>query len=105
MKLNFGQAVEAMKDGKAVRRSGWNGKGMFLGLHKGNKYVSENEEVPDYIEGIRTYLFERGHKDTITRLPTVVITTPTGSTSVWTASQHDLLAEDWEILTLNGLEV
>jgi len=30
--LNFGQALEALKDGERVARSGWNGKGMFLYL-------------------------------------------------------------------------
>ncbi len=26
---NFGQAIEALKQGKRVARQGWNGKGMF----------------------------------------------------------------------------
>jgi len=28
--MNFGQAIEALKQGKKVTRTGWNGKGMFL---------------------------------------------------------------------------
>lgn len=28
--MNFGQAIEALKNGKKVARTGWNGKGMFL---------------------------------------------------------------------------
>jgi hypothetical protein len=28
--LNFGQAIEAMKQGKRVARAGWNGKGMSV---------------------------------------------------------------------------
>ena len=28
--MNFGQAIEALKNGKKVARIGWNGKGMFL---------------------------------------------------------------------------
>lgn len=28
--MNFGQAIEALKQGKKVARAGWNGKGMFL---------------------------------------------------------------------------
>lgn len=27
---NFGQAIEALKEGKRVARQGWNGKGMFI---------------------------------------------------------------------------
>ena len=30
--LNFGQAIEALKQGKRIARQGWNGKGMFLFL-------------------------------------------------------------------------
>ena len=30
--LNFGQAIEALKQGKRVARQGWNGKSMFLFL-------------------------------------------------------------------------
>jgi len=28
--MNFGKAIENLKIGKKVARSGWNGKGMFL---------------------------------------------------------------------------
>jgi len=35
--LTFGEALEALKDGKRVCRDGWNGKGMWLVLiHPGN---------------------------------------------------------------------
>ena len=30
--MNFGQAIEQMKQGKKVAREGWNGKGMFIFL-------------------------------------------------------------------------
>ena len=30
--MNFGEAIEALKQGKKVTRKGWNGKGMFLWL-------------------------------------------------------------------------
>ena len=28
--MNFGKAIEALKEGKLVARDGWNGKGMFV---------------------------------------------------------------------------
>ena len=34
--MNFGKAIEALKDGKKVTRSGWNGKGMFLYMTTGS---------------------------------------------------------------------
>lgn len=30
--MNFGQAIEALKQGKKVTRQGWNGKRMYLWL-------------------------------------------------------------------------
>jgi hypothetical protein len=33
-KLTFGEAIQALKQGYEVRRSGWNGKGMYLWLLK-----------------------------------------------------------------------
>ena len=28
--MNFGEALDALKAGKKLRRAGWNGKGMFV---------------------------------------------------------------------------
>ena len=33
--MNFGKALEAVKDGKKIFRLGWNGKGMFVVYQKG----------------------------------------------------------------------
>lgn len=33
--MNFGQAIEALKEGKKVARTGWNGKGMYIYLADG----------------------------------------------------------------------
>ncbi len=30
--MNIGEAIETMRNGSAVRRAGWNGKGMWLRL-------------------------------------------------------------------------
>lgn len=35
-KMTFGDALEALKAGKKVARTGWNGKGMYLYLADGN---------------------------------------------------------------------
>lgn len=32
--MNFGQALEIIKQGGKVARKGWNGKGIYLGLHQ-----------------------------------------------------------------------
>lgn len=95
--LTFGQAIEALKAGKAVARSGWNGKGMFLFLNKGS--ASALPDRGTTIEGISDHLFDLGDDGTVTRLPNINMRAASGSTVTgWLASQADLLAEDWTII-------
>lgn len=98
--MNFGQAIEALKDGHRVSRAGWNGKGMFLWLDKGSfdaeRYAQSELGVPAEIEGVRSELFELGDMGTVTRLPNIRMRSASGATVVgWLASQTDMLAEDW----------
>lgn len=98
--LNFGQAIEALKEGKAASRQGWNSKGMFVYLNKGSHdFPEEAGKLFDKIESIKISLFENGDKGTITRLPNLNMKSASGSTVTgWLASQTDMLAEDWCIL-------
>lgn len=66
--FNFGEAIERLKRGEQVCRSGWNGKGMYL------FYVN-------YMEG--------------SWLPFIAMKTVDGKLVPWLASQTDILAEDW----------
>lgn len=96
--MDFGKALQALKEGEAVARAGWNGKGMFLFLNKGSRDTSMTLASP-YVEGIDHRLFEAGDNGTITRLPNINMRAATGSTVTgWLASQTDMLAEDWEII-------
>ena len=93
--LNFGEAIEALKDGKCVARNGWNGKGMYIYLNKGNVDALDGT----HIDGISASLFETGDTGTITRLPNLNMRSANGSiVTGWLASQTDILAEDWIIL-------
>ena len=101
--MNFGQAIEALKQGQAVARHGWNGKGMYLFLNKGSHDFHSkdgvNVEVVEHIDGVSATLFEGGDVDTITRLPNINMRAASGSiVTGWLASQTDMLAEDWRIL-------
>lgn len=79
--MNFGQAIEAMKQGKKVARIGWNGKGMYLYLADGKLLT---EEIGD-----GSYPFT----------DTVVMKTADNKYCIgWLASQTDMLAEDWHIV-------
>jgi len=99
--LNFGQALERLKNGDSVCRNGWNGKNMFIYLNHGNTPVSlplrEDGQTP-LIDGVPQSLFVLGDEGTVTRLPNINMKTATGSTVTgWLASQADLLAEDWGV--------
>ena len=86
--LTFGQAIEALKQGKKVARAGWNGKGMFLFLVPGSTFkVNRAPLLGIYPEG--TEVKYCSHIDMKTADDKVV---------PWLASQTDVLAEDWDIV-------
>jgi hypothetical protein len=70
---DFGFAVNQLKAGFKVSRSGWNGKGMWLGIQNPDAYSANT-------------------------LPYIYMITVTGDRVPWLASQTDMLAEDWVIV-------
>ena len=86
--MDFGQALTALKAGKKVARSGWNGKGMFLFLVPGSQFAVNRPPLNTiYPEG--TIIDYHAHID---------MKTAQGYIVPWLASQSDVLAEDWEIV-------
>ena len=43
--MNFGEAIIAMKEGKQVQRSGWNGKNQYIELASNISYVNAKGET------------------------------------------------------------
>lgn len=85
--MNFGKAIEALKEGKTVARKGRNGKGMYLYLING----TELQKTLEYGYG------EYENEPTIT--DSIAMKTAQNTIVVgWLASQTDMLAEDWEII-------
>lgn len=79
--MNFGQAIENLKQGKKVARKGWNGKGMYLFLAHGKDLTNclKDKEL-ECLDSICMY-------------------TAQGTVCVgWLASQTDMLSEDWEVI-------
>lgn len=87
--MNFGQALQALKEGEAVARAGWNGKGMFLYHVPANKYPPVTEIAKKHFQG------EDVPYDAYIAMKTVQKTVVP-----WLASQTDILAEDWEVIRL-----
>jgi hypothetical protein len=87
--MNFGQAIEALKEGKKVSRSGWNGKGMFLIYCPGTPDCQLRENSPYRLAGF----------DVVTINPHIDMKTATGEMQPgWLASQTDMLADDWGVV-------
>lgn len=80
--MNFGKALEALKEGKKVARKGWNGKGIYLKLQNPDEH---SKMTLPYIYIVTTNL--------VTDNPDA----PKGVVP-WLASQTDMLAEDWVVL-------
>ena len=101
--LDFGKAIDALKDGRRVSRLGWNGRNMFVFLSKGS--VDHANPIPgsvgekSLIDGVNISLFDLGDVGTITRMPSLSMKSASGNTVVgWLASQTDMLAEDRQVL-------
>lgn len=92
---DIGWAVIALKNGCKVRRSGWNGKGMWLSLSGpvGARLVAEDAF---WSKNNREYAQQNGGHAQV--LPCVTMKTATGEILMgWLCSQTDLLADDWEL--------
>lgn len=88
--MNFGQALESLKLGNKLTRTGWNGKGMYL-------FLLPAATVPIahiHTEPLRTIAEQNG--GTVDCLGSIRMKTADGKILTgWLASQTDMLADDW----------
>lgn len=96
--MDFGKAIEALKSGLAVRRKGWNGKGMFV-----------VKQIPSHIEGCMIPTMQSlpqsaknillssdgAHIDYTNQM---LIINLDGRADSWVPSSSDVFAEDWEVV-------
>jgi len=98
--MSFGQALEALKRGYAVGREGWNGRGMSIYLVKGAD-VDRNNLRNEAAEHLGGYKSCDGDIDKVAIRSHIDMKTSTNSIAVgWSASQSDMLSEDWLIVKL-----
>jgi Protein of unknown function (DUF2829) len=84
--LSFSKALEALKAGKRVCRSGWNGKNMFIYLRDYGEFEGIQAVVPSI-------------EDSLPLLPHICMKTADNKVLYgWLASQTDMLSDDWCIL-------
>jgi hypothetical protein len=79
--MTFGLAIEALKRGHKIARTGWNGKGMWLML------------VPEKLADAVSFQYEA-----LSPAPWIGMKTTDDKFVPWLASQTDMLAEDWKIV-------
>lgn len=77
--MDFGSALNALKGGMKVTRTGWNGKGLWLEL-----------QVPDEHSKMTLPYIYINYPDDAQNTP--------GARVPWLASQTDVLATDWELV-------
>ena len=83
--MNFGEALNAVKNGKKAKRAGWNGKDQFIELATNVSFVRPNGEVVNV-----------NHKDMGNKA--IAFHGTSGIQLGWLASQADMLSEDWEVI-------
>ncbi len=95
--MNFGKAIEALKEGKLVARDGWNGKGMFvmkqIPAEIGLDIIPRMQSVQ---QSAKDVLINRG--TTLKYENQMLIIKLDGTADSWVASSSDIFAEDWVIL-------
>jgi hypothetical protein len=72
--MDFSRALVEVKLGNRISRAGWNGKGMWLA-----------RQVPD--------------ANSKMTLPYIYMSTAQGDLVPWLASQTDILADDWGVVS------
>lgn len=83
--MNFGLALEELKKGNKVKRSGWNGKDQYIELAERVSYINSKGE-----------LINEGHLNIGNKVIAFIGTS--GVQLGWLASQADMLAEDWQVI-------
>jgi len=83
--MNFGKAIEAVKDGARISRSGWNGKNQYVELATCISYKNAAGEIVNV------------DHDAIGNNALAFVGT-SGVQLGWLASQADMLADDWKII-------
>ena len=97
--MSFGHAIEAAKAGNRIARAGWNGKGMFVALMPALYLPPFNTQDTNRKVNDRTAKWI-GEDKPLDCQPYFAMYTADGKwVPGWLASQTDMLANDWLIVT------
>lgn len=96
--MTFGDAIEVLKQGGAVRRSGWNGKGLWV-IKQVPARITEDvipkmQSLPQSAKDL--ILKGKGFIDYTSQC--LIYNENTGRADSWVPSISDMFADDWEIV-------
>ena len=96
--MDFGKAIIALKQGKAIQRSGWNGKGLFvvkqIPASINADIIPKMQSLPQSAKDILMSR-ENPHIDYTNQM---LIVNPDGRADSWVPSSSDVFAEDWSVI-------
>lgn len=96
--MSFGDAIEVLKQGGVVRRSGWNGKGLMVfkqvPAHIESDIIPKMQSLPQSAKDL--ILKGKGFIDYTSQC--LIYNENTGRADSWVPSISDVFAEDWEIV-------
>ena len=96
--LAFGDAVELLKKGHALRRSGWNGKNLFVikqvPAHIESDIIPKMQSLPQSAKDL--ILNGKGFIDYTSQC--LIYNGNTGRADSWVPSISDVFADDWELV-------
>lgn len=97
-RMSFGIAIQALKFGLAIRRKGWNGKGLFVikqvPAHIESDVIPKMSSLPQSAKDL--ILSGKGFIDYTSQC--LIYNENTGRADSWVPSISDVFAEDWEIV-------
>ena len=83
--MDFGRAIQLLKEGRKVQREGWNGKNQYIELAMCISYTNADGIIVN------------AEHDAIGNCAIAFVGT-SGVQLGWLASQADMLANDWRIV-------
>ena len=96
--MDCGNAIKALKFGKAIRRKGWNGKGLFVvkqvPAHIESDIIPKMQSLPQSAKDL--ILAGKGFVDYTSQC--LIYNENNGRADSWVPSISDVFAEDWEIV-------
>ena len=96
--ISFGSAIALLKSGFALRRSGWNGKNLFVikqvPAHIESDIIPKMQSLPQFAKDL--ILNGKGFIDYTSQC--LIYNGNTGRADSWVPSISDIFADDWELV-------